>query len=83
MKLNRSNISAGIAAAFAAVVAALLFYKRKAKKAEAVARELQINDVLEKIDKETNAKPLTQLVDDNNKRYNDSPNAVIVKNKSE
>ena len=72
MNLNLSKIWPALAAGFAALAGFAFFQKRKAEKAETKVAELQVDALLNQVEKETNSKSLDQLIDDNNKRYGGS-----------
>lgn len=69
MKLKLSNIWPAIVASFAALAGFAFFQKKKAEKSEDKVRELEVDAILTKVEQETNAKPIDELIDDANKRY--------------
>ena len=66
---NLSKIWPWILSALAALLGYAAIQKKRATKAEDTARQLQVEATLAKIDDEVRAKPLDELIADNNKRY--------------
>lgn len=69
MNLNLSKLWPAIAAGFAALAGFAFFQKRKAEKAENKIAELQVDAVLNEVEKEHNAKTTDELIDDANNKY--------------